>query len=99
MSLRLQVCAECGAVQYPHRDVCGACLSTQLEDKDVSGAGTVLSWTRGHVSVFPDAQTPISLARVKLDAGPIVLALASSALITGEAVHVMRDEDGLLRRS
>ena len=35
----LQVCGECGAAQYPPRDVCGTCLSVALKWRDVDPRG------------------------------------------------------------
>ena len=39
----LQVCAECGVVQYPPRDACSACLSNELPWRDVSPDGDLIA--------------------------------------------------------
>ena len=45
--IRLQRCADCGAAQYPPREVCGACLSDRLAwDSADSLPGRVLARTR-----------------------------------------------------
>jgi uncharacterized OB-fold protein len=41
----LQVCAECGAVQYPPREACHRCLSGQLSWQPQSGLGELLCET------------------------------------------------------
>ncbi|MEO0412205.1 MAG: zinc ribbon domain-containing protein [Pseudomonadota bacterium] len=97
MSLTLQVCQDCGALQYPRRDVCGQCLSPNLKNENVSAQGTVLSWTQGHFSVLPafKDKTPLTLVRVKLDGGAVVLALAKGPLATHARVLLAMTE-GLL---
>jgi len=35
----LQVCAECGAVQYPPREACHRCLSDRLPWREQDGGG------------------------------------------------------------
>ncbi|MEM7568942.1 MAG: zinc ribbon domain-containing protein [Pseudomonadota bacterium] len=90
MSLCLQVCQNCGAQQYPRRDICHNCLSTELHDDWVAPEGTLLSWTRGHFSVLPEFKdkTPLILARVKLREGAVVLALSNKEVSVGEDVSV-----------
>ena len=39
----LQVCAECGTVQYPPREVCHRCLSGALRWREQNGLGELLS--------------------------------------------------------
>ena len=41
----LQVCAGCGAVQYPPREACHVCLSDALPWRTQSGAGELISQT------------------------------------------------------
>ena len=41
--LELQVCEECGTVQYPPRDACGKCLSPELDWRKQSPCGELLS--------------------------------------------------------
>ena len=72
----LQVCAQCGTVQYPPREACLKCLSTQLPWRDQDGAGELLSSTvlRTSQELFFRERTPWRLGLVKLDAGPTVVA-------------------------
>ena len=58
----LQVCAECGAVQYPPREVCHRCLSGTLRWREQSGLGELLSATVVHHSHDPVLPRARSLA-------------------------------------
>jgi NAD(P)-dependent dehydrogenase (short-subunit alcohol dehydrogenase family)/uncharacterized OB-fold protein len=68
----LQVCAECGAVQYPPSEVCRRCLVGALRWREQSGLGELLSETAVHVSHDPffRERVPWRLGLVRLDAGP-----------------------------
>ncbi|MBU4610905.1 SDR family NAD(P)-dependent oxidoreductase [Achromobacter sp. GG226] len=72
----LQVCAECGAVQYPPRDVCGTCLSGELPWRDVSPAGHLMVSTTLHHSndVYFRERLPWRVGTVQMQAGPSVIA-------------------------
>lgn len=97
MSLVIQVCADCGAQQYPRRDVCGHCLSDALREERVSGHGTVLSWSKGHFSVLPEYKdkTPLTIARVKLDGGAVVIAMAEAPFAAHTRAVVTLEEERL----
>lgn len=98
--LMLQHCAECGAVQYPRREACMRCLSPDLQWRETPGGGTLLSHTALHVSVDAKWQDrlPVRLALVRLDAGPVVYALAADDLTRrGMRVTVTRGDDDLLQ--
>ncbi len=71
----LQVCQECGAVQYPPRDACHRCLSPNLKWRPQSGEGMLLGHTTLHHSndLFFRERLPWRLGLVQLDAGPSVL--------------------------
>ncbi len=47
---RLQVCQDCGAVQYPPRDVCGNCLSDALKWRAAERYGTLVATTQTRIS-------------------------------------------------
>jgi NAD(P)-dependent dehydrogenase (short-subunit alcohol dehydrogenase family)/uncharacterized OB-fold protein len=72
----LQVCRDCGAVQYPPREACQACLSIRLDWRDQDGAGELLADTVLHHSndLFFRERLPWRLGLVRLDAGPAVVA-------------------------
>lgn len=72
---RLQVCAECQAVQYPPRETCHRCLSDRLRWQDQSGAGELISETTLHHSqnAYFQARLPWRIGMVRLDAGPTLI--------------------------
>jgi NAD(P)-dependent dehydrogenase (short-subunit alcohol dehydrogenase family)/uncharacterized OB-fold protein len=72
----LQVCRDCGAVQYPPREACQACLSVRLDWRAQDGAGELLADTVLHHSndLFFRERLPWRLGLVRLDAGPAVVA-------------------------
>lgn len=96
MMLSLQVCQACGAVQYPAHGVCGSCLCGDLALEEVAPGGTVLSWTRGHLSALPSFkdQMPMVIARIQLDAGPIVLAICAAAPAIGARLSLSQNQAG-----
>ena len=72
----LQVCADCGAVQYPPREACHRCLAVNLKWRPQSGAGELISATvlhHSHEPYFRD-RLPWRIGLVRLDCGPTVLA-------------------------
>jgi NAD(P)-dependent dehydrogenase (short-subunit alcohol dehydrogenase family)/uncharacterized OB-fold protein len=73
---KLQVCAQCGAVQYPPREMCQRCLSGELRWREQSGSGELISATTIHHShdLFFRERVPWRLGMVRLDAGPTVIA-------------------------
>jgi len=88
---RLQVCADCGAVQYPPREICGNCLSENLDWQAIDGEGTVISHTRLQASIEPyfQARLPVDVVSVRLNAGPVLYAFAGDgAAQTGTPVMV-----------
>ena len=65
----LQVCDDCGAVQYPPREACHRCLSTALKWREQSGEGELLSQTMlAHSNdLFFRERLPWRLGLVRLD--------------------------------
>ena len=72
----LQVCRDCGAVQYPPREACHVCLSPRLAWRQQHGAGELLADTtlRHSNDLFFRERLPWRLGMVRLDCGPIVVA-------------------------
>lgn len=71
----LQVCAECGAVQYPPREACHRCLALDLRWRSQSGTGELISATvlhHSHEAYFRN-RLPWRIGLVRLDCGPTVL--------------------------
>lgn len=72
--LTVQTCGACGHVQHPPRALCTACDSMEhLSQTDVSGAGEVDSYTVIQRAPRPEVEVPYTVARVRLDEGPILL--------------------------
>lgn len=71
----LQVCEECGAIQYPPRDACSTCLSVDLGWKDIDPAGKLIAETtvRTSTNVYFRERTPWRVGTVQLDAGPSII--------------------------
>jgi NAD(P)-dependent dehydrogenase (short-subunit alcohol dehydrogenase family)/uncharacterized OB-fold protein len=69
---KLQVCAACGAVQYPPREACYRCLSVALVWREQAGAGELIAETTIHRSndAYFEERLPWRLGLVRLDAGP-----------------------------
>lgn len=86
----LQACAECGAVQYPPREVCRNCLSEQLEWRAVDPAGTLLASTTLHHSndLYFRERLPWRIGTVRMAAGPSVIAHVHGDCRDGEPVRL-----------
>jgi uncharacterized OB-fold protein len=84
----LQVCAACGATQYPPRDVCFRCLSDALPWREVARGGVLRAVTTIHVSseLYFRERAPWRVGLVELDAGPTALAHLDSDCVAGERV-------------
>ena len=72
----LQVCTDCGAVQYPPREICAACLSASLPWREVPAGGRLIATTTVRLSADPyfRQRTPWRIGTVALDCGPSVIA-------------------------
>ena len=74
--LELQVCRDCGAVQYPPREVCRTCLSHRLVWRLSDGRGELLTDTVLHIpqELFFRERSPWRIGMVRLDSGVNVVA-------------------------
>jgi NAD(P)-dependent dehydrogenase (short-subunit alcohol dehydrogenase family)/uncharacterized OB-fold protein len=74
--LELQVCRDCGAVQYPPREVCRACLSHRLVWRSQTGHGELISETvlRAAQELYFRERLPWRIGNVRLDAGVNIVA-------------------------
>jgi uncharacterized OB-fold protein len=78
----LQVCRNCGAVQYPPREACHRCLGSILEWTLQDGAGELISETllfHSHHAFFRP-YLPIRLGLVRLDCGPTAVVYVDGAI-------------------
>ena len=86
----LQVCDECGTVQYPCRDTCVACLSEALGWRCVPAHGTVLAKTVLRSSAEPwfSERLPIAIGLVHLDCGPQLVCYLDAGCLAGGRVSL-----------
>ncbi len=92
----LQVCAACGTIQYPPREVCERCLHHELDWKTADPAGAVLAHTTLHTSIEPyfRERAPWPIGSIKLDSGPLVVAhLAGDCTTVGKRVRLLNRLD------
>ena len=97
--ISLQRCADCGAAQYPPREVCGACLSDQLTwESAESLPGRVLARTRLHHSNEPRfrSRLPLTCGLVRFDVGPVAVCFLAETAAPGDVVQVRIGLDDLL---
>jgi NAD(P)-dependent dehydrogenase (short-subunit alcohol dehydrogenase family)/uncharacterized OB-fold protein len=91
----LQVCADCGQVQYPPRQVCGRCLGDDLPWRDVNPMGALLAETKLHHAndLFFRDRVPWRLGVVGMDAGPSVVAHLAEDCRQGQRVKLSLNLD------
>jgi uncharacterized OB-fold protein len=94
--MALQRCTDCGAVQYPPRELCVACLSDGLEWHEADAeVGEVLASTvlhHSHNVAFVDA-LPLRVGLVRLDQGPTVVCFLNEDCAIGMRVRVTAHND------
>lgn len=95
--LELQVCEDCGQVQYPRREICRRCLSTQLTDERVPSSGVVLAQTVLHVGLEEQdgLKLPQQIVTVAVDCGVNLIAVSHDVLTVGDHVKVKVREERL----
>lgn len=72
--LRIQQCADCGALRHPPGPMCMRCGSPSQKYTVASGAGQVFSYVVHHHPPVPGKQLPLVIALVELAEGVRVLA-------------------------
>ena len=89
-TLELPVCEACGTAQYPVREVCVRCLSDLLRPQSVKASGVILARTLLHRSMDTRfaPRLPLAIGSVKLDAGPVAIAILDGDLAPGARVQV-----------
>jgi NAD(P)-dependent dehydrogenase (short-subunit alcohol dehydrogenase family)/uncharacterized OB-fold protein len=94
----LQVCRDCGAIQYPPREVCRNCLSHRLVWRRQDGRGELLTETtlRSAQELYFRERLPWRIGIVRLDAGVNVIAYLHASVV-GAAPRRVRVEAALDR--
>jgi NAD(P)-dependent dehydrogenase (short-subunit alcohol dehydrogenase family)/uncharacterized OB-fold protein len=84
--LELQVCRDCGAVQYPPREVCRACLSNHLAWRVQDGNGELLTDTvlRTAQELYFRERLPWRVGLVRLDTDVNVVAYVHEKVGAGQ---------------
>jgi uncharacterized protein len=67
--LRIQCCAECGALRHPPGPMCPRCHATKRDHVTASGRGTVHSYVVHHHPPVPGTSPPYVVALVDLEEG------------------------------
>ena len=70
--LRIQSCAECGALSHPPTPLCPVCHSAERRSRQMSGLGRVASFMIVHHPPNPWFEMPIAVVSVELEEGPQV---------------------------
>ena len=86
----MQTCGDCGALQYPPREVCHQCLSERLVWKDADPRGTLIATTvlRHSNDLYFRERLPWKVGTVKMAAGPSVVAHVHEDCAEGGAVRL-----------
>ncbi len=97
-ALQLQVCEQCGEVNYPRRELCGHCLADALSWRPVDDGGTVQSMTELQHSLEDQyaEKLPWRVASVLLDCGPVAFAhLQPGVAVNGRvSLRILEDAHG-----
>jgi uncharacterized OB-fold protein len=97
--IRLQHCSDCGAAQYPAREVCGACLSDRVDWATADSLpARVLARTLLHHSneLGFRARLPLWVGLVQFDAGPVAVCFLAESVEAGSTVEMRFGADELL---
>jgi uncharacterized OB-fold protein len=93
--LTLQCCSQCQQINYPPRELCGNCLADSLQWQRVDNTGTVQSVAQLHYSLEHEyaEHLPWTVASIKLNCGPVVLAHVQPDIISGATVKLKLVQD------
>src|SRR5688572_4679300 len=85
--LRVQGCADCGALVHPPVPICPSCRSRAWQPVAVSGRGTVIAFTVNAHPWLPGFEPPYVIANVALaeDAG---VRLTTNVICAPDDVHI-----------
>jgi acetyl-CoA acetyltransferase/uncharacterized OB-fold protein len=86
--LRIDGCADCGALVHPPAPICQVCRSRERTAVEVSGRATVIGQTVNHHPWLPGFDPPYVIAEVALDEDPSVRLTTNIVDCDPEAVHV-----------
>ena len=95
----LQVCYQCGTVQYPAREACVNCLGDQLSWREHNGRGELIAATAIHHShhAYFHGRGPWNIGMVRLDGNITVIAHLHHACVSsrdGVRIRALLDRGG-----
>jgi uncharacterized OB-fold protein len=90
------VCRTCGRAAFPRRALCPACGGASWS-REPAGTGTVEEVTTVRHAVGAEGDLSVSLGSVRLDTGPIVVAVVDARSRAGDRVE-LADADRVLAR-
>jgi uncharacterized protein len=94
----VSVCRTCGRRLFPPRLLCPACGGASWS-REQAGSGTVEEVTTVHHAVGAEGGVSVSLASVRLDAGPVVVAGVDTQARPGDRVELADADRVWARRS
>jgi uncharacterized OB-fold protein len=73
--IKVQPCADCGALGFSAREICAQCLWRKHDRARVSGCGEVLSFDIRHQVYHPGfaGEVPYAVVMIKLKEGPAIM--------------------------
>ena len=86
--LRIQHCADCGALQHPPAPVCRTCRGEQIDVRAVSGRGVVQSHTTNAQQWSANYPTPFVVAVIAIEEDPRIRLTTNIVNCEPELVHV-----------
>ena len=95
MSIMIQRCGDCGAANYPIRDVCRVCLSDALYESEERAVGRLLAVAVLHRSLDAASASilPRRIGTVLLDNGTHILSFVADNLDVGARVRLETGEN------
>ena len=96
-AISLSVCRTCGRRLFPLRLLCPACGGASWS-REPAGPGTVEEVTTVRHAVGADGDVSVSLASVRLDAGPVVVAGVDADVLRGDRVELAAADRVCARR-
>lgn len=95
MTISLQACTTCGALQYPRRVVCRLCLASAFAERENSGDGVLAAVGTVHRSLETRFAPilPAVIGKAVLDCGVHVVCFAAAALVPGARITLTAETD------
>jgi uncharacterized OB-fold protein len=96
--VHVSVCRSCGRAVFPHRALCPACGGASWA-RERAGPGVVEEVTTVRHAVGAEGPREVSLASVRLEAGPVVVAGVEGRAAPGDRVELVAVGGALVGRA